>query len=207
MITSKSHSKIFGIGLNKTGTTTLGQCGKILGYRCTSCDRNLLEDVVLRNDFTRVKQTVSHYNFFEDWPWPLIYKELDHLYPGSKFILTTRNNEYNWLESLKSHSLRTHPTIHCRKLAYGYNYPQKHELQYLEFYKRHNDKVRTYFKGRDNDFIDICWENGDGFEKLCNFLKCDIPDIPLPHANKGAENRVSEDIIRANKYLISSEQP
>ncbi|MHC4376201.1 MAG: hypothetical protein ACYS26_06360 [Planctomycetota bacterium] len=36
--------KIFGIGLNKTGTTTLGQCGRILGLRCTSFDRDLLDD-------------------------------------------------------------------------------------------------------------------------------------------------------------------
>jgi len=75
MRTTGSYVKIFGIGLNKTGTTTLGQCGKILGYRCTSCSRGLLEDVVLRKDFTRVKDAVSEYDLFEDWPWPVVVKE------------------------------------------------------------------------------------------------------------------------------------
>ena len=159
--------KIFGIGLNKTGTTTLGQCGKILGYRCTSCDRKLLEDFRLKNDFTRIINKVGHFDLLEDWPWPLIYKELDRMFPGSKFILTIRKDEKTWFNSIKKHSMKTHPIMHCRKLAYGYSFPHKYEQEHLEFYKKHNDNVRTYFVGRDRDFIEICWENGDGFEKLC----------------------------------------
>jgi hypothetical protein len=195
------NSKIFGIGLNKTGTTTLGLCGKILGYRSTSCDKGLLEDVTLRNDFTRVNATVGQFDLFEDWPWPLIYKELDLKFPGSKFVLTTRKNADVWLDSFKKHAIKTNPSGHCRKLAYGYNYPHRHEQEHLEFYQRHNDSVRTYFSGRDSDFIEICWENGDGFEKLCNFLGRDIPDIPLPHANKESNNRASKSILLRNRLL------
>lgn len=62
--------KIFGIGLNKTGTKTLRQCGKLFGLRCTSLDRGLLEDYVLHNDFTRIKKKANQYDLFEDWPWP-----------------------------------------------------------------------------------------------------------------------------------------
>ena len=201
MKTTDNNIKIFGIGLNKTGTSTLGQCGKILGYRCTSCDKGLLEDISLRNDFTRIKKTVSQFDLFEDWPWPLIYKELDLMYPGSKFILTKRENENVWLSSLKKHSMRTHPTRHCRKLAYGHAFPHKYEDEHLEFYKRHNDDVRTYFKGRDNDFIEICWENGDSFEKLCNFLRRDVPSITLPHANRGSDIKVETSRLLINKFL------
>lgn len=193
--------KIFGIGLNKTGSTTLGRCGKILGYRYTECDRLLLEDVVLRNDFTRVRQTVERFDLFEDWPWPLIYKELDRMYPGSKFILTTRRNEKIWLDSLKSHSLKTPPWKHCRKLAYGYNFPHRHEQEHLELYTRHNDNVRAYFKDRDQDFLEICWENGDGFQKLCNFLGSEIPAVPLPHANKKEDNPGRNRRLLINRLL------
>jgi len=62
--------KVLGIGLNKTGTTTLGKCGEILCYRCFSVNRDLLKDVIIRKDFERIKKTVIDYNFFEDWPWP-----------------------------------------------------------------------------------------------------------------------------------------
>lgn len=201
MTKNDNHPKIFGIGLNKTGTATLGQCGKILGYRCTSYDRDLLEDVIKKNDFTRIKKTINQFDLFEDWPWPLIYKELDLMFPNSKFILTTRKNENVWLSSLKKHSMGTHPTRHCRKLAYGYNFPHKHEEEHLEFYKRHNDNVRTYFEGRANDFIEICWENGDDFEKLCNFLEREHPDLPLPHANKGSDYRIGRSRFLMNKLL------
>ena len=59
--------KIFGIGLNKTGTTTLGEMGKILGLQCTSCNKRLLEDVVLRGDFERVKELVQKFDLFEEF--------------------------------------------------------------------------------------------------------------------------------------------
>jgi hypothetical protein len=182
-----ARPKIFGVGLNKTGTSTLGYCGKILGYRCTSCNRKLLEDVVLRNDLTHLKKVADQYDFFEDWPWPLVYKELDNMFPGSRFILTTRSHERKWLDSLKEHSMRTHPTKHCRKLVYGYNFPHKNEREHIEFYKRHIEGVRTYFHGREKDLLEVCWENGDGWAKLCAFLRRDVPDVPFPHINKGVD--------------------
>lgn len=196
-----SQPKIFGIGLNKTGTTTLGQCGKFLGFRCTSCDRDLLEDFVLRSDFTRIEKKINDYDLFEDWPWPLIYKQLDQRLPGSKFILTVRKSEDAWLKSIKNHAMRTHPMKHCRKLAYGFNYPHKHEKDYIEFYRRHNDSVRSYFKNRSGDFIELCWESGDGFDKLCGFLNCNAPDVPFPHANKGADQKVGKMRVLINTLL------
>jgi hypothetical protein len=181
--------KVFGIGLNKTGTTTLGECGKVLGYRVKSCDRVLLEDVILRRDFIPIKEVICEYDLFEDWPWPLVFRELDQLFPGSKFILTTRLEEESWLSSLKLHSMKTRPKGHCRKLAYGYNYPNRHEQAHLEFYRRHNSNVRAYFKGRDKDFLEVCWERGHEWTELCDFLGKDIPVIPFPHENKGSDQQ------------------
>ena len=95
--------KIFGIGLNKTGTTTLGQAGRMLGLSCTSCSPSLLRQIVKDRDMSSVAEAVGAYDLFEDWPWPLIYKQLDEMFPGSKFILTTRKSEEAWLNSLKKH--------------------------------------------------------------------------------------------------------
>lgn len=183
--------KVFGIGLNKTGTTTLGRCGEILGFRHTGCDRKLLQDVVQRNNFSEVERIVLKYDLFEDWPWPLIYRQLDQMFPGSKFILTVRKSEDAWLNSLKGHSLKTSPIKHCRKLAYGFSYPHKHEVEYLKFYRSHNTNAREYFNNRSKDFLELCWENGDGFERLCDFLNVDVPNCPLPHANRGGSARIN----------------
>lgn len=201
MTTTKRELKIFGIGLNKTGTTTLGQCGRILNLRCTGCDKQLLEDFVLRNDFSRIKEKINRFDLFEDWPWPLMYRELDRMYPKSKFILTVRKSEESWIRSLHNHSMRTHPTKHCRKLAYGFNYPRRNEAEHIELYRKHNDGVREYFKDRSEDFLELCWENGDGFDELCRFLECDVPDVPLPMANKGANNSVRKTRLIVNQLL------
>lgn len=197
------RAKVFGIGLNKTGTTTLHECGKILGYRCTSCSRSLLEDIVLRGDLRATKELADQYDLFEDWPWPLIYKELDELYPGSKFILTVRKTKETWLNSLRSHALRTLPRLHCRKLAYGHDYPQGHESEHVDYYERHNQDARDYFRNRPNDFLEVCWENGDGFAELCAFLGCAIPDAPFPHANSAGSNRLMPSRLIKNYTRIA----
>ncbi|HGG61197.1 MAG TPA: hypothetical protein ENK26_14995 [Gammaproteobacteria bacterium] len=201
MKSDSNHPKIFGIGLNKTGTTTLGDCGRILGYRATGCHRSLLVDVVRHNDFSGVEKVIASYDLFEDWPWPVIYRELDKRYPGSKFILTTRSSPEVWLRSLKKHALRTPPFKHCRKLAYGYSFPHGKEQAHIDQYLRHNAEVRDYFAGREGDFLEICWENGDGWEKLCPFLGKEIPDVPVPHSNRGANERVSRGVQALNTVL------
>lgn len=68
MDTLDKQAKIFGIGLNKTGTTTLRQSGKILGLRCTGHDKILLEDFVLNNDLSQIYAKVEAYDLFQDWP-------------------------------------------------------------------------------------------------------------------------------------------
>lgn len=128
---------------------------------------------MLENDFARINEVVGEYDLFEDWPWPLIYKELDQMFPGSKFILTVRKDEEAWLSSIKTHSMRRHPTRHCRKLAYGYSYPNGYEKEHIEFYKRHNDNARSFCERRENDFLEVCWEKNNGWNELCAFLEKD----------------------------------
>ena len=183
-------TKVFCIGLNKTGTTTLEKCGELLGLECASCNRSHLEDVTHQRGLQNIVNTVNEFDLFQDWPYPLIYKELDQLFPGSKFILTTRINEIAWLDSLKRHSWRTHPTQHCRKLAYGFDYPFGFEKEHLQFYKSHNEAVRNYFSNREDDFIELCWETGSGWGELCEFLGMEVPEIPFPHMRKGNEQPI-----------------
>lgn len=200
---NKNKTKVFGVGLNKTGTTTLAECGKILGLQCTSCNRGLLEDYVLKNNYIRIEEKIAANDFFVDWPWPLIYKMLDETYPRSKFILTVRKSDEIWFESLKRHSLRTHPKAHYRKLAYGFNYPHNHKQEHLDFYNEHNGNVREHFRNRSDDFLEICWENGDDLQKLGGFLNIDCPDIPTPNANKASGVNVNFRRVWANRLLAA----
>jgi hypothetical protein len=174
--------KIFGIGLNKTGTTTLGLCLQHFGYRHTTSNLELTR-MVERNELESVLRFAEEYDSFEDWPWPLIYREVDERFPGSKFILTVRRTPETWLRSLQKHALLTGPT-EFRRIAYGFSTPDGHEAEHLARYEEHNRSVRRYFADRPLDFLEICWETGSGWAQLADFLGHETPNLPLPHANR-----------------------
>jgi hypothetical protein len=175
--------KIFGIGLNKTGTTTLSGCLQTLGYSHMSLRIDLLK-ALKAGHAEQVLKEIDHYDSFEDWPYPLMYRELDEKYGSdAKFILTVRKSPEIWLRSLERHSMHTPPRAHCRKLIYGYNYPQYSRRQHLEYYNRHNREVEDYFARKPGRLLVICWENGDGWTQLCEFLGEPLRKGPVAEFN------------------------
>jgi len=173
--------KVFGIGMNKTGTTTLEKCLSRLGFHHHSFDLELTQ-AVDEGNLDPVFEVADAYDSFEDWPWPLIYEELDERYPDAKFILTTRKDSATWIDSLKRHADRTGPT-EFRDIVYGYPMPHEREAEHVQIYEEHNAEVRAYFDDRD-DFLEVCWEEKAEWEELCRFLNVPVPDKPFPHANK-----------------------
>lgn len=175
-------AKIFGIGLNKTGTKTLGECFRLLGYKNKTFDYRLLVEYSKRN-LEEIFKESDIYETFEDWPWPLLFKELDQRYPDAKFILTERRDPQTWFESLCHHADRTGPT-EARKIAYGYAMPHKHKDEHIQVYCRHCNDVTNYFNARDKKLLRVCWEDGDGWEQLSSFLNIPLIQSPIPHMNK-----------------------
>ncbi len=175
--------KVFGIGLNKTGTKTLGECMRIFGLRNKSFDLGLLR-LWYNGEKERIIQASLNYDSFEDWPWPLLYKEFDRYYPDAKFILTTRNDTETWFDSLCRHAVRTGPT-EARKMVYGYFNPQENPEIHKSFYERHNMMVREYFSKQPTKLLEICWGKTDSWDTLCTFLNMPIPQVPIPYLNKG----------------------
>lgn len=177
--------KIFGIGLNKTGTTSLGQALELLGY-----SKHLKSDLNLLNAWNTgnievIQEAVDKNEVFEDWPWPLTYEWAAKQYPGAKFILTTRISSEKWFQSLCKHADKTGPT-QFRKIVYGHEMPHDFKAHHIAYYENHNKEVRSFFneQGLASELLEVCWENGDGWEKLCQFLGHEIPDKDFPAANK-----------------------
>ncbi len=85
-------NKIFGIGLSRTGTTSLNNALKILGFKSVHFDPRLYDNINT--------PIINNFDAFTDNPIPLIYKKLDTLIPDCRFILTTRNIE-GWLNSMQ----------------------------------------------------------------------------------------------------------
>ncbi|MCP5300211.1 MAG: hypothetical protein H6959_05155 [Chromatiaceae bacterium] len=97
------RSKIFCIGYNKTGTTTLEQVLRKLGYRLPDQmkQERLVVDAYFRGNFAPLKKLCGKYDAFQDMPFSqgAAYAVADGLFPGSRFILTVRDPA-SWFDSL-----------------------------------------------------------------------------------------------------------
>lgn len=184
-----SDRKLFCAGLNKTGTTTLGAACDVLGLRVTGFSLELTRDIRERGDFGRAFEVAREHDVCQDLPWPLIYRELDAEFPGSRFILLTRESPERWVDSLKRHTMKARPLRLSHKLAFGHYYAHGREREHAEIYRRHNDAVRAHFRDRPDDFLELCWERGDSWPELCTFLELDAPDVPFPHTRTANPRR------------------
>jgi hypothetical protein len=180
-------SKVFGIGWAKTGTTTLGRCFEMLGYKHQSQRLDLVKDVAA-GDLSRILALAKDRETFEDWPWIILYRELDAAFPGSRFILTRREPE-RWLGSyenlLAKQGTASEALNEIRRSLYGLPFPHVTAEQLVTRYKRHNDDVMSYFSQRPADLLVVDWEKGGGWNELCAFLGKPVPQVEFPHANKG----------------------
>jgi len=194
--------KVFCIGFQKTGTTSLGNALEMLGYRVTGPTGLTLPDIPnnIHNFIYEVVES-GEYDAFQDNPWPVLYKELDARYPGSKFILTLRDTP-SWLSSIVRHFGRGRNSP-MRIWIYGCGCPEGNEEIYTDRFERHNREVLEYFQHRPNDLLVMNLSEGDGWDELCPFLGKRIPSKPFPHANKATrrewEQSWSFQVLRETK--------
>jgi hypothetical protein len=186
-MTNKNKGLIIGVGFQKTGTSTLRDALKILGYRVKdTTGRATLP--ILRGDWKKIKKILDGYDAVEDTPWYYIYKELDKLYPNSKFILTYREPE-SWYKSVSRHIGELRSPKHEWLYGRGKGLPKDDKNNTLKIYNNHIKEVRNYFKKRSNDFLEVDFIKGDKWERICEFLGKDVPREDFPHANNSANNK------------------
>ena len=181
-------TKVFGIGLSKTGTTSLARALDIMGYRT----RDYLGVTrYIAGDLSSVNlEEIDANDAFTDTPIPSFYQQLDQQYPGSKFILTTRDMD-GWLKSCKKQfterivARQNEATSQLHTDLYGcFAFdPEK----YASGYTRHVNGVLEYFKDRPEDLlvVDICGGE-QNWVKLSAFLERPVPDMPFPVTNVSA---------------------
>lgn len=175
--------KVFGIGFHKTATTSLAESLKILGYRVTG-PNGIDNPRIAQEAWPMSVKLADQFDAFQDNPWPLLFRELDCRFPGSKFILTLRPTE-EWLRSVVKHFGRKETPM--RLWIYGAGHPEGHEEIYAARYEKHNRDVTEYFKHRPQDLLEMNITKGDGWEKLCPFLETGQPNRPFPRANTAVQ--------------------
>jgi hypothetical protein len=185
--------KVFIIGLNKTGTTTLEWALKTLGYNVKPySDLEVIRLHKAKNKTKIIKNMTKNYNAFQDLPWCSYWENVYNIYPNAKYILTERTDVNKWLKSLINHTLRVTASKHnsydalkTNKLTYGYRYPGFHKNEFKKFYRKHNTSIKRFFSDKDNLLVFNLKHVTNKWGYLCNFLDKEIPEYSFPYANKG----------------------
>jgi Sulfotransferase domain len=172
--------KVFGIGLSKTGTTSLNQALVQLGLNSKHYPQR---SELFAGDF----RCLEKYDAATDIPVAPYFAQLDEAFPGAKFILTVRKLD-DWLRSMERWLVPGRRAsdfmIQMRLAVYGVTTFHRGRLKYV--YERHVREVEEYFKQRPRDLLvlDVC--AGEGWEKLCAFLNKPVPPGPFPFIVPGA---------------------
>ena len=212
------QGKIFGIGFPKTATSSLGQALAILDYRSVHDPYEILPRFFpdeLKN-FAYDPDILDNHDAFAGVVC-LVYRELDQAYPGSRFILTVRDED-SWIRSLRGHLfprakatqndslIPLQPFTRSSMFNGDLWFIDEHAADYLQRYRDFNRGVMDYFKGRDNLLVmDI--QKGDGWEKLCTFLGCDIPSEPFPWKNRRSLRRTLRRTLKYWKHKLGLYKP
>jgi hypothetical protein len=192
VVVNRVPTRVFGIGLHKTGTTSLAKALTQLGYRCAHWPSAHWAKAVWEEfQADQRSLTLEKTPAATDLPLALLFRELDDAYPGSKFVLTTRD-EGDWLRSVERHfspdnrfwgTWKTDPFSHrLHTLLYGRKKFDKEV--FLARYRQHTIEVREHFRRRSADLLEFNLSGGAGWHELCGFLWAEIPDVPYPRENR-----------------------
>ena len=177
-------SKIFGIGAHRTGTLSLATALRRLGILTSHWQHHEeLTKAYLTGDYEL--SFLTEYEAVVDLPVPIMFRELDQHYPGSKFILTDRAVE-SWLRSVERY-LNGRRLVYEEYLLHG-AWQYDASLSRVRF-EQHRDDVITYFESRPEDLLILSVVEGEGYEKLCPYLGLEPPNEPFPDVNKGQDQR------------------
>ena len=156
-----------------------------LGYKVKGHAPKLLNAAITRNK-SRIMHGLRGYDAIEDAPWFMLYKEIDEWYPGSKFILTIRDEE-SWYRSAHGR-LKKGLQLKSAWIYGSANAYLNDKEAAIQVYRDHNRAVQEYFSERPDDLVVMNLPAGDGWEKLCPFLGKPIPGDGFVEANITSRN-------------------
>jgi hypothetical protein len=185
-----ARPRVFGIGLNKTGTLSFHAAMETLGLvslhwggpdvrhtveAALADGRPLLSGLDPAIDaFSDVQALSTHFDM------------LDEQYPGSRFVLTVRPIEA-WIDSRRRHVERN--VARQRVGEYKGTFLVIDEEGWRNQWHRHVDRVRRYFHVR-REFLEVDLTAGTGWGPLCEFLGLPEPAEPFPWVNRNPAKAV-----------------
>jgi glycosyltransferase involved in cell wall biosynthesis len=184
--TGHDRPRVFGIGLNKTGTSSLHAAVSHLGFSSVHHGPPELRATIEENRdagrpmLHQVDPTLDAFCDIEAISSG--YHELDRDYPGSKFVLTVREPE-PWIASRVRHVQRNR--VLRERGGYRGDFLQIDVDGWLAERAAHYEAVLEHFAGRPDDLLvlDLC--GGQGWERLAPFLGWGrLPERAFPWENR-----------------------
>ena len=177
--------RVFGLGLNKTATTSLHHALEVLGLRSLHWGGPPVRQAVeasLAAGEPLLSGLDPAYDAFEDVePLYRNFALVDQQYPGSRFVLTVRPVDH-WLDSRRRHVERNQ----ARKAAGTYDgtFLEVDEAAWRADWDQHLAAVRAHFAGR-GDLLEVDLTGGPDWGPLCELLGVPVPGVPFPWENRG----------------------
>lgn len=198
--------EVIGAGFGRNGTDSLRHALEILGF--SPCHH--MSAVIDSPEHLAAWQTLAATNQTDwdtllngycaqvDWPGAAYWRQLADHFPTAKVILSVRDPDA-WFESIQNTIL---PFIETMKA--------QDENAHLRDLAQWSDEliVRGIFDGKLNDRAHavrvykehiaavthaiaperlLVYEVGSGWDPLCKFLRCPLPDVAYPNTNSSAE--------------------
>lgn len=188
--------KVICAGLPRTGTGSIAEALRILGYNTLSAAPERLPLFPEPGFDFRVYDDVDA---VADLPAAMYWLQLANAYPHAKLILTTRDED-PWYESMKRMVDAIHASGDMRRIAYAdqlhslvFGSPESHPYWYKRRFAEHEESIYLHGRcgraGLKSCFVSLCdYARGRSHQRdwyqLCAFLDKPIPDVPFPWVNK-----------------------
>ncbi|MEN1727640.1 MAG: sulfotransferase family protein [Pseudomonadota bacterium] len=177
--------KVFGIGLPRTGTTSLSHVLNTLGFKAWHG--------------WHAVEVPDHVEAGSDTPFWYVFPKLVKQYPGARFIYPTRPAQ-EWVDSFCNKGLIEAHQRMVRRSKRLFVRKRRHRVDihcYLEFFGtatlipetlvqkhgEHADWVRATFADQPDRLLEIPLSEIN-WEVICRFLDLEAPKVPFPRVNQ-----------------------
>jgi tetratricopeptide (TPR) repeat protein len=185
------EAKVFGIGLSRTGTTSLSVALTALGIDTVHWTNPLTHQLLSGVDFFMFGASTDCCVSGE-------FEKLYYQYPNARFVWTTRPLE-SWLASFREHHAIDSWTDDAEKLRRVFSAPEclhmfAHAALEFELYlnvddlarawRSFDERVRHFFANKPKaKLLEFDLFAGQGWPELCGFLGLAVPAEPFPRLN------------------------
>jgi hypothetical protein len=184
--------KIFGIGLSRTGTTSLAAALGEIGFNTLHWFNHLTGELICDDD-------LYLFDAFTDTPVSVNFERYYGMFPDAKFIYTTRPPG-PWIRSVIGHfqrltGFRDFQEFKANigrsdRLPFGTAFESVHQSLYFDYadyasaYHAYDRRVRGFFADKPNSrFLAFDVSAGDGWQELCAFTGRAVPSTSYPYEN------------------------